>query len=109
MEIKFHLDEHVPVAIAQALARRSVDVTTSQDSDLLQARDEEQLEWSAKHGRVMFTCDDDFLRLSSQGKEHCGIVYCHQDKYSIGQTIDALTTLWREKTPEEMVGRVVYL
>jgi hypothetical protein len=41
--LRFHLDEHVPAAIAAALRRRGIDVTTAADAGLLGATDEDHL------------------------------------------------------------------
>jgi hypothetical protein len=41
--IRFHLDERVDVAIARALRRHGVDVTTTVEAGLRTASDEEQL------------------------------------------------------------------
>jgi hypothetical protein len=38
-EVRFHLDEHVPPAIAEGLRRRRIDVTTTADAGLRGADD----------------------------------------------------------------------
>ncbi|MDM9382548.1 hypothetical protein QUB80_17760 [Chlorogloeopsis sp. ULAP01] len=52
---------------------------------------------------------DDFLILSSQGSEHCGIVYCQKDTKSIGYLIRMLILLYEVVTVEELKNRVEYL
>ncbi len=76
--IKFYLDEHVSKAVAKGLKRRGVDVLTVAEAGLLGATDEEHLERAKSEKRVIFTQDDDFLRLHATGSEHSGIVYAHQ-------------------------------
>ena len=85
MEIRFHLDESVPNAIANGLRLRTIDVTTTKDAHLLEASDEEQLAYARANCRVIVSFDDDFLVLASRGTAHCGIAYCHQRERSIGQ------------------------
>jgi predicted nuclease of predicted toxin-antitoxin system len=53
--IRFHLDEHCSTALAEALQRRGIDVTTAAGAGLLQATDEEHLRFAAREQRVVFT------------------------------------------------------
>ena len=85
--LRFHLDEHVPHAIAHGLRRRKIDVTTTTDAGLLQATDEEHLEFALRETRVIFTNDSDFLRLAASGVAHSGLVYCPPAKSKIGTII----------------------
>jgi predicted nuclease of predicted toxin-antitoxin system len=92
--IRFHLDEHCPTALAEGLRRRGIDVTTTPEAGLLQATDEEQLAFARREGRVVFTQDEDFLKLHATGSPHAGITYCHQESRSLGDIIRSLTLLW---------------
>jgi hypothetical protein len=58
---------------------------------------------------VLFTQDDDFLRIASLTSDHPGIAYCQQGTRSIGQIIESRVLIYEVYTPEEMVGRVEYL
>ena len=109
MEIKFHLDESVANAVANGLEHRGVDVTTSKVAELIGASDLEQLEYARMQGRVLVTHDDDFLRIHAAGTEHGGIVYVHQKRLTIGQTVLSLFALQRYESAESMAGRVEFL
>ncbi len=109
MRIRYHLDENVPTAIANGLRLRGIDVSTTKDAGLLEAADEEHIEWAKKEMRVIFSCDDDFLRLASRHIEHAGIVYCHQRHRSVGDIVCGLVNLWRAKTAEEMSNQIHFL
>lgn len=109
MAIRYHLDESVPNAIANGLRLRGVDVATTTDAGLLEASDPEQIKFAHRNERVIFSFDDDFLSLASQGVEHSGIAYCHQRDRTIGQVVHGLVALWRDKTAEEMVGQIHFL
>ena len=109
MEIKYHLDESVAHAVANGLEHRSIDVTTSKSAELIGASDLEQLEYARKQRRVLVTHDDDFLRIHATGTEHAGIVYVHQKRLTIGQTVLALFALQRYESAESMAGRVKFL
>ena len=107
--IHFHFDEQVKSAIARELRRRGIDVTTTAEVGLRTQSDEVQLEFICREQRVLFTQDDDFLRIASRTDNHPGIVYCKQGTRSTGQIVESLVLIYEVYTPEEMVGRVEYL
>ena len=106
--IRFHLDENCTKAIAQGLTRRGVDVTTTSKAGLTGAIDEQQVAYCRLERRVLFTQDQDFLRLNAAGVEHAGIAFCTKDTKSVGEIIQRLVLIWEVYEPEEMVGRVEY-
>jgi len=108
-KIRFHLDENVPIAIANGLARRGVDVSTTQQMNLCHANDREQLIFAHRARRVLVTHDSDFLRLHGKGVPHAGIVYCPQGSRTIGQIIKSLLLIYELMSPEEMIGTVEYM
>jgi predicted nuclease of predicted toxin-antitoxin system len=107
--IRFHMDEHVPSAIAEALRRQGIDVTTTLESGLVSADDPEQLAFATSEVRVLFTQDRDFLVLNASGHPHSGIAYCRQESRSIGEIVRALCLIWAVYEPQEMANRVEYL
>jgi hypothetical protein len=107
--IRFHLDENCSRSIAGGLRRRGIDVTTTPESGLMGALDEQQTAYSLAHGRVLFTQDQDFLRLDARGVAHAGIAYCAKDTKTIGELIQSLVLIWEIYDPAEMAGRVEYL
>jgi hypothetical protein len=106
--IKFYLDEHVNLAIASGLRRRGVDVLTTQEAGMLGATDEAHLILATNQNRVMFTQDDDFLRLHAQGMPHSGIVYVHQ-RTSIGYIVRGLILIYQVLTPDEIMNQLEFL
>ncbi len=107
--IRFHLDENCHRAVAEGLRRRGVDVTTTPETWLLQATDEQQLAHCLREVRVLFTQDRDFLRLHAEGASHAGIAYCEKDTKAIGEIIQGLILIWEILDPPEMRGRVEFL
>ena len=107
--IRFHLDENVDPAIASALRRAGIDVTTSQEANLLAESDIAQLDFAKTQSRILVTHDDDFLILNSQEIGHSGIAYCQKDTKSISYIIRMLILLYEVAMLEEMRGRVEYL
>ena len=107
--IRFHLDEHIPHAVADGLRRLGIDVTTSTDANLLGAADADQVAHALAQGRVIFTEDDDSLALAAAGVEHAGLAYCRQNTRSVGQIIRALELIWEVYEPDQMRNRVEFL
>ena len=107
--IRFHLDEQVNHAIADGLRRRGIDVTTTTEAGLIGVTDEEQLHFAVSQNRVLFTMDDDFLRLHGTGISHLGIIYAHQNHTTIGAAINGLELIWQIYEPDEMRDRLEYL
>ena len=66
---RLHSDEYCDPAIAAGLRLHRVDVTTNPDAGLLSAEDEEHIAYARDAGRVLFTRDEDFLRLNIAGMD----------------------------------------
>ena len=109
MEIRYHLDEHIDAAVAAGLKLRGVDVTTTLDQGLDGVSDSEQLAFACSAGRVLVTCDSDFLALASSGTPHAGIVFWRARHRRLGQVVLDLVLLWRVAKAEEMTGHVEFL
>ncbi len=107
--IKFHLDENVSNAIADGLRRRGIDVTTTAEVNLISASDEEQIQFALTEKRVIFTQDDDFLKLHKSGVSHYGVTYCRQRSRSIGEIINILVLIWEWVEPEDIKGKIEFI
>ena len=106
--IRLYTDEHVAKAVVRGLRQRGVDVLTVTEAGLLGASDEEHLTRARAEGRVVFTQDEDFLRLHAAGVEHAGIAYVPQGA-SIGDMIRGLMLISQVLEPGDMKGHVEYL
>jgi predicted nuclease of predicted toxin-antitoxin system len=107
--IRFLLDEHVPHAIAHGLRLRGVDVVTLVDAELISKSDVAILDYALEAQLVVFTQDDDFLRLAAEGTRHAGIVYCPQGKHNIGEVVQFLKLISECFESSEMNGQIEYL
>ncbi len=107
-KIKFYLDESVNVAVIAGLKRRGVRVSSARDSGNRGLSDLEQLEYAANNDFVIVTHDDDFISLAFK-KKHSGIVYVHQQKYSIGDFMRHLKLLWDIVDAEDMNNHIEFL
>jgi hypothetical protein len=104
-KIRFYLDENVAKAVANGLRQRGVDVKTIVEAELLGASDEKHLEFAQSEYRVIFTQDDDFLNLASQGLNHAGIVYAPQHT-PVRKIIADLMLIYEILDAEEMQDHV---
>ena len=105
----FHLDEHIPHAIAKGLRQRSIDVTTTVEAGLRTLSDDSQMAFVRQEQRVLVTSDAGFLARNAAGEEHFGLVYFPPASRSIGDIITFLVLLHEILSPAEMVNRVEYL
>src|SRR2546421_602085 len=106
--IRFHLDEHVDPAIANALRRAGIDVTTTIEAGLRTKDDEAHLRFAGDEGRVIVTRDQDFLRLASGALDHSGIVF-YTANQSIREIIEGLILIYEVLTPDELAEQIEYL
>ena len=107
--MRFHLDEHVSHAIAHALRRRGVDVSTTTDAGLLGAEESDQLAYAISECRVLVTHDPDLIELAHRDQRHAGIAYCDQERRSLRSLIGSLLFMWEVLSPEAMDGPIEYL
>ena len=107
-KIRYYTDEHVAKAVIQGLRLRGIDVLTTVEADMLGATDESHLEFAADRERVIFTQDDDFLRLDARGYEHTGIVYAQQHT-PVGTIISGLMMVYQIVTTDEMRNHVEFM
>ncbi|MES1245089.1 MAG: DUF5615 family PIN-like protein [Acidobacteriota bacterium] len=106
--IRFYTDEHVHRAVIKGLRLRGVDVLSVPDAALLGASDEEHLSRARSEGRVLFTQDDDFLRLAAEGHPHEGIVYASQHT-SVGEIVHGLMLIFQVLEPDDMRDHIEFL
>lgn len=106
--IKFYTDEHVSKALVNGLRQRGVDVLTVVEASMLGASDEEHLAYAKREERVLFSQDDDFLRLHAAGATHAGLVYTRQQT-PIGESILSLMLIHELMRPEDMWGHVEFI
>jgi len=107
--IRFHLDEHIDPAVALALGRRGVDVSTSQQANLLGADDASQLQFAHDQSCVLVTHDADFLRMHAAGAAHSGIVFSQRGLRSTGDLVKGRLLIHGVMDEEEMAGHVEFL
>jgi hypothetical protein len=107
------MDVHVPAAITSGLKRRGIDVLTSQADRSDRWPDDRLLERASELRRIMFSQDDDMLRLASSWQELAklfgGVIYAHQMSAGIGTLVKDLELVLSCCTADELENRVTYL
>lgn len=97
-ELRFYTDENTAVEIARQLRRDDVDIVTCQEAGLLGESDDVQLAYATAEGRIMITCDQDFLRMDAvyweASQQHGGIIFLGPDACkNIGRAVRELRAL----------------
>ena len=109
--LRFYMDHHVHGAITDLLRRRHVDCLTLHDDLYHRRTDELVLQRATQLGRVLFTQDRDFLRLTDEWKsaqrEFSGVVYSEQLRISIGQAVNDLELVAHAVSEEELRNTVM--
>lgn len=107
-KLKFYTDEHVPNSVVKALRLRGVNVLTTKEAGMLGASDEEHITFAKKEERVIFTQDEDFLRLHSKGFKHSGIIYTHQ-RTPIGNIVRGIMLVYKIIESDKMEDHLEFL
>lgn len=107
------MDVHVPLAIAEGLKRRGVDVLTAQEDGTERLGDSDLLDRASALQRVLFTQDGDFLEECAKRQTNSisfsRVIYAHQMRITIGQCVRDLELIAKVYEPSDMVGRVEHL
>lgn len=113
MPLTLYMDVHVPIVVTESLRRKGLDVLTSQDDGTATLDDETLLARASELGRVLFSQDQDFLRIAAEwqraGRTFVGVIFAVQQGVSLGLLADDLELLLTCCDPEELRDRVTYL
>jgi hypothetical protein len=108
-ELRFYLDENIPIEIARQLRKRNIEVVTVRDLNLLGDEDENHLSRATEMGYVLCTNDTDYVELAADGMQHTGIVIGQPEKHYIGDWVKWLELMHAVYSPDDMQNRVEYL
>jgi hypothetical protein len=113
MSLAVYMDVHVPLAITEGLRRRAIDVITSQEDQTTLMDDDALLERASGLGRLLFTQDQDFLRIganwSEAGRSFFGILYAHQLNSTLGQIVEDIELIATCCGSHELMNRTIFL
>ncbi len=113
MAIRLYMDHNVRGAVTRGLRRLDLDVLTAFEDGSHGLDDPPLLDRAGALGRVLFSNDDDLLREAVRrqrsGERFRGLIYVHQDRLTIGETIEELEVVAGASAPEEFENQIVYL
>lgn len=113
MAISYYTDHNVPRSITVGLRMRNIDVLTALEDGMAHADDDALLERASQLQRVLFTQDDDLLKVAAkrQGEDVMfgGVIYAHQLRISVGDCIRDLDLIAQAGELEDVVNRVHFL
>lgn len=110
--ISFYLDEHVQLALAEAMRARKIDVLTTQEAENIGLSDMQQLVFATKNKRSLFSYNiGHFAKIHYQWMNirrlHGGIILSNQ--MTIGPVLRRLMRLYFSLNSEDIQNRLEYL
>ena len=103
------MDVHVHRAITTGLRRRGVEVLTCQEADLGTSSDESILQYANDNNWVVFSQDDDFLKIcATPDFNFNGLVYSHK-RNSVSRILAGLMLIFEVLESEEMEGNIEFV
>jgi hypothetical protein len=113
MGLTLYIDHNVHGAILEGLRERGIDCLTCREDGTDRVDDDAVLARAKELHRVVFTQDQDFLRITHEwqavGREFAGVVFAHQMGVTVGDAIRDLELIVTLMTEEEMRNRLEYL
>ncbi len=113
MSLPLYLDIHVPRGITDGLRARKVAILTAQDDDHPRADYFTILTRATALGRVLFTRDQEFLRIGAawqrKSTPFAGIIFANQLRVSVPQCVLDLALIAEQAQPEDLANHVEHL
>jgi hypothetical protein len=113
MSWPLYVDHHVPWAVTSGLRRQGCDVLTASEDQAAERDDDVLLDRATLAGRILVTQDRDFISLAAmrrqQGRPFFGIVYCPQQRLTIGEMIEWLELVASLLREDEVRDQLIYL
>lgn len=113
MAIALYLDVHVPLAIAEQLRRRGVDVLTAIEDEAAELADDDLLRRASALNRILFTQDIRFKAMAEQWQrreeDFTGLIFGHQLGATIGAFVRDLEVVAKATEVGDWRGTVMHL
>jgi hypothetical protein len=112
VSVALYMDVHVHAAITQGLRSRGVEVITAQEDGTTRWEDAELLDRATALNRVLFTNDQDLLRIvairQQLGVPFAGVIYAPQMS-PLGRVLRDLEMCAFACDPEDLADGLTYL
>jgi hypothetical protein len=113
MSLPLYCDHNVTFGITAGCRALGLDVLTALADGIADCPDEEVLARATELGRIVFTQDTDFVRITGEwlacGIDFAGVVYGHQLRVAIGRAISDLHVIAEVMTEDEMRNQLIRL
>ena len=109
--VLYHDEDSQDQDLEAALVAFGLDVRRSGVEGMNGTPDEQQLEFAASNGWVLYTSNlRDFDRLHrvfmEAGLNHAGIIFHARQRFSVGEQARRIVRIWSALSAEEMVNRI---
>ena len=91
MPLSLLCDEHIRFDVIDGLRIQGINAVSVQDLGLRGRPDPEILDVAGQLGRIVYTSDTDFVRLSDSGIAHLGVFYHRSRKYPPSGAINVVS------------------
>lgn len=108
-DLRFYFDESVDLPVSEQLALGGLDTVSAHSLDKLGDKDPAHLQRALEMGRVLCTCDSDFVDMAQEGIEHTGIVFGAKNRFTIGEWVRYIRHLHATKDAEDVANLVFYM
>ena len=112
-KLKIYTDENVDIRIAEGLRKRGIKAFSAIEKGLDGSADIEHFKYAFEVQAVIFTHDHHFLeiskRLTTEGKEHCGVIFIEMKRLNVGECIRRLALYADIFSAEEMKNQIEFL
>ena len=102
------MDENTPLAVAQQLRLKGVEITSVRELEIFGVGDPNLLQLARDNDWIVCTRDADFLRLARANIEHAGIVFFDRGQRNIGYIVRSLMEIAEDFTMDDMRNLVTF-
>lgn len=113
MSVPLYFDHNASRPAAIGLRQRGLDVLTALEDEAARLADDILLERAAALGRLLFSQDQDMLRITRrwlhEERRFAGLAYAPQGVHDVGRLIEDLELIAKAHEPHEVRNQVFYL
>jgi len=108
-DLRFYFDESVDLSVSEQLALEGLDVVSAHSLGKLGDTDPQHLQRATEMGRVLCTCDTDFLVMAQEGADYIAIVFGAMQSYTVGDWVRFIRRLHATENVEGVAGLVFFV
>jgi predicted nuclease of predicted toxin-antitoxin system len=113
MSLGLYTDHNVPATVSNGLRLLGVDVLTAAEDEFDTAADDALLDRARALDRVVFTQDEDFLKIATgrqrSGIPFNGVIYVKQNRLTVRAIIDDIELFCKVFSTADVAERIFFL